>query len=83
MARTPAHRRRKKPLDRAILAPRIGPPRCEACGKVTYPTERAATRAAAQLALKPKADAVVGRTYPCPRGNGWHVTSMTKGTEAS
>lgn len=77
--KTPAHRRKKEPFKRAQLAPRIAvKDRCAQCRKVSYPTEEAALRAAAHLALSKTSKAPVGRAYECPRGNGFHVTSMRK-----
>lgn len=60
--------RRRNPLRKAILAPRITP-QCQQCRKASYPSrERADAVKLRREKNRPH------RTYECPAGNGWHVT---------
>lgn len=74
--KTPAHRRKRDRFGRAILAPRIEPiaiPTCESCGKLAYSTESQAE------VFRRRREAETGsplRIYPCPRGAGFHLTSL-------
>lgn len=76
--KTPAHRRKRDPLRKSVLAPRIQPvaiPTCEPCGKLSYSTEGQAD------VFRRRREAQTGtplRIYPCPRGAGFHLTSMPK-----
>lgn len=45
---------------------------CDACGKQAYKSEIGAERRAAILAREKRVDL---RVYPCPCGDGWHLTS--------
>lgn len=75
--KTPAHRRKKDVFRRQILAPRIAPPtpRCEECGKVAHPTQ---LEAISSNLHRQAQGAPPLRVYECPRGHGFHLTSMRK-----
>jgi hypothetical protein len=50
-------------------------PFCKRCGKRTYPNLAAAFKYA--LASSAKFGKAF-RTYPCPDGHGWHLTSQPR-----
>lgn len=63
----------------AVDAPTKGVPRmttrCERCGKTSHSTWRRAIRAALHDS---QTFGAAFRAYRCPRGNGWHLTTMRK-----
>ena len=46
---------------------------CYKCNKISYRTQQEAKKEAADMRKQGKNHAYV---YACPRGNGWHLTSM-------
>ena len=46
---------------------------CYKCNKVSYKSEEEAKIIAAEMRAKGKGHSYV---YECPKGNGWHLTSM-------
>lgn len=60
------------------ITPSRGNARCLPCGKKMFATREGAENRLEEIAL---GEGVAGkapqRTYRCPNGNGWHLTSMS------
>jgi hypothetical protein len=49
---------------------------CHACRKKAYPSERRALGVIEWIRVATDRQQIPERAYPCPYGNGWHLTSQ-------
>lgn len=53
--------------------------RCRACNKTSFGSESRAEEVMGRIGPEPGRRIPI-RVYPCPYGNGWHLTSQTERT---